>query len=239
MPIELVYNYDGVLVSPEPMAGQKFVPMRKSDVMRCVEALPRPVRRAMEHTNVKWRDTWVAGGFIRSILMDVPVRDVDVFSPTGDVACPKCHKHCGRYADVSGDSADLNYARTLNEDCLNGVKVQIVRSPLYLRPTPRETIALFDVTVSQAAIFYSDRLIPFTGGWHGICAETYYEDLAAKRIRVVNKYSLPPRRLARFRELGFHIPEDLAYEAASAILLNDGEYITDTDEDDLPWGISY
>lgn len=139
---------------------------------------------------------FLAGGFIRSVIAQEQVNDVDLFITSVDQAHPlalelsqndprKIHK--------------TENAFTIKEK----LPVQIIFRWVF--DNPQQCMESFDFTIAKTAVFW-DGL-----GWQGICSDTFYEDLAAKRLI----YTSPIRnedaggsmlRLLKFYQRGYRIP---------------------------------
>lgn len=173
--------------------------MRKlhpDDVRRVLHSLPRDVADAM----FSRPEIVLAGGFIRAVIAGEEPADVDLLvSDDTDVSA------LAELIDNKAVHHSPN-AISLNRD---DILVQIVHRWRF--STAEAAIASLDFTVCQAAI-YCDRL----GVWQSVCCDSYYEDLAAKRL----VYTTPDRdedaggstlRLMKYARKGYYAsPETVA-----------------------------
>lgn len=180
------------------------------DLNWCVNRLPGRLRRLLEDKENPYGDTIIAGGFIRSCIAREELNDVDLFTPTKE----------GSLALANALAPDRDRAK--NEAGLlpgihatdNAYTIPRPRPTLqvihrWLFTTPEEAVNSFDFTIARAGIWY-DRTC---ARWKSICAETYYPDLAAKRLI----YCSPERieevggsvlRVLKFYQRGYRIPLD-------------------------------
>lgn len=138
---------------------------------------------------------FLAGGFIRSVIAKEQVNDIDLFITSVDQAHPvalelshndprKIHK--------------TDNAFTIKEQ----LPIQIIFRWVF--ENPEKCMESFDFTISKSAVFWDGS------EWQGICSDTFYEDLAAKRLI----YTSPVRnedaggsmlRLLKFYQRGYCI----------------------------------
>lgn len=170
--------------------------LNEHDLKWAVRRLPKNVREMMikHHGSL-----FIAGGYLRSIIANETVNDIDVFSPSKDYA-----KACA--TDLANGSRiyESDYAYSLSE---TKPMVQFIHRWAY---TDSESlIKSFDFSIACAAIWYDGT----TDKWQSVCDSHFYEDLAAKRL----VYLRPDRsedaggsllRVLKFYQRGYRIPLD-------------------------------
>jgi hypothetical protein len=172
----------------------KLVP---HDLSWCVRRLYDPVRELLQKNP---GSVFLAGGYIRSCIAREPIADVDLFvSATTDVK--------GKVRELVGTSepGDL-ISYTENAATIHWKpRVQIIHRWTFESAT--DGIERFDFTIARAAIWFDGQ------AWQSVCDESYYSDLAAKRI----VYCAPKRdeepggsllRLLKFYRRGYTAPLD-------------------------------
>lgn len=171
------------------------------DVSWIVRRLPKEVARLMK---AKGPRLFLAGGFIRSVIAREEVYDVDLFSPDADAAKAAAMELAGMMADHKPRTIE-----TLNATTITGKpSVQFIHRWTFERP--EAVVASFDFTIARAVVWFEN------GGWMSHCDESFYADLAAKRL----VYCSPERhedaggsllRVLKFYQRGYRIPlESLA-----------------------------
>ena len=136
----------------------------KHDLDLCVESLPVYVTRVLKEFPGQ---AFVAGGYIRSVISRMPIKDVDIFSMSPVVAEKVAYS-------IVGGNGEMLY-ETENAFTVKDSR-PIVQS---IRRWSGETITgclnTFDITTAKAAIWWE------RGEWFGLCHENYYAHLMAKR----------------------------------------------------------
>ena len=177
------------------------------DVALCVARLNPTLRNEMQ--GALCGVTVVAGGFVRSVVSGETVNDIDVFV-TSDVEVGVINdrmKKAGFNADISPNAQTFTQHGKTPVQVItrwmfgNSDKIKELRK----RGGPNKAIAAtmmlqevvdsFDFTVCQAGLVYIPTPIQIsspdnelfqmfggTGSWLGICSDTFYEDLCAKRL---------------------------------------------------------
>lgn len=158
----------------------------------------------------------VAGGFIRSVIANEEVHDIDVFvsSPALGVAL----------ADILTENNRTKQVETQNAITLKCFKpvIQIITRWTYEQPG--DVISSFDFTIARSAFWHDGA------SWVGMCDPDFYRDLAAKRL----VYCCPVRnedaggsmlRVLKFYQRGYRIPLDslaaVIARLASGLVLDD------------------
>jgi len=140
----------------------------------------------------------VAGGYIRSIIPNEEVNDIDVFVSSE----AKAKEYVMKLMESCPTSSrfDSKNACSIKKD---GVYVQFIHRWVY--KTPQEVVDSFDFTIAKAAIWFKD------GKVQSVCHPDFYSDLAAKRL----VYTSPIRnedaggsmlRVLKFYQRGYRIP---------------------------------
>lgn len=168
--------------------------LSKYDLHFAVNRLPKVVLEAMKKQGT---GMVVAGGYIRSIISGEKVADVDIFSPTKDLA-----------QLIASQMASGKGARLIETDNAYtvlgyGFPIQFIHRWTFGRP--EEVVPSFDFTIARAAFWYDGN------EWQSLCDESFYQDLAAKRL----VYCAPQRnedaggsllRVLKFYQRGYRIP---------------------------------
>lgn len=166
------------------------------DLAYCVQRLPSCIRDLLK----AHRELFLAGGFVRSVVLGERVSDIDLFTDTKD------------HAVAFAGELEHICARTIETD--NAITVRLKTNPIPVQfihrwrfNTPVECLESFDFTIARAAIWWSG------GGWASSCDPRFYADLAAKRL----VYCSPQRnedaggsmlRVLKFYQRGYRIPLD-------------------------------
>lgn len=200
-------------------------PLNKHDLQQCTRRLPKEVLNLLKNNP---RRACVAGGFIRAVIANEKVNDIDIFAAS--------QIHASEMADyLAYDCAnqrellDVQLERGRNENptrrCSTLPPRTIFKTDnaytvrgFYLDPQivhrwtfddVMDVAASFDFTVACAIIFWCNRL----NKWEGYCDPRFYQDLAAKRL----VYRSPIRnedaggsmlRVLKFYQRGYRIPLD-------------------------------
>jgi hypothetical protein len=179
--------------------------LNERDVALCVARLNPTLRSEMQ--GALCGVTVVAGGFVRSVVSGETVNDIDVFV-TSDVEVGVINdrmRKAGFTVDSSPNAQTMTQqgktpvqvitrwmfgnSEKIKELRKSGDKNKHIATTMMLQ----EVIESFDFTVCQAGLIY----MPGIGfldleerGWIGICSDTFYEDLCAKRL----VYTKPDRK---------------------------------------------
>lgn len=177
-----------------------MVALEQSVVLKVVAALPASVQRVLRVSGL-----FLAGGFIRSVVEGEKPKDIDLFGPT--------HQDLERYSELlAGTRGRL---KTNNAISIQLPEIQVQFILRWLFNHPEDVIRSFDFTIAQAVVWF-DRGAGTFGEWKGLCAETFLEDVAGKKLI----YTSPTReedaagsllRVNKFLGRGYRISdEDLA-----------------------------
>lgn len=168
--------------------------LNEHDLKWAVKRLPKAVREMMV---VHGGKLFIAGGFIRSIIANEPVNDIDVFAPEKEYA----RAVATTLAD-GGRVWESEYAFSCS--AMKPMTQFIHRWTYADAPS---LIASFDFSIACAAIWHEGEK------WHSLCHDQFYQDLAAKRL----VYLDPVRnedaggsllRVLKFYQRGYRIPLD-------------------------------
>lgn len=169
--------------------------LNEMDLKWCLRRLPSEVREELKSAEGK---LILAGGFIRACVAGEEINDIDLLCSSKD----KAKSVAERLNSESGkDVWTSDNAITVKKF---SIPVQLIHRWTYDRP--EDVIPSFDFTIAKAAIWYSSTI-----GWTSQVAETFYEDLAAKRL----VYTSPERnedaggsilRVFKFYQRGYRIP---------------------------------
>lgn len=166
------------------------------DMAWCVRRLPKDVFKLMKKRH---GELFIAGGYIRSCIANEPISDIDIFSPSKDIA-----ELCAR--ELSGNLFKL--LDTINAFTVYGegrMTVQFIHKWTFKEPA--DVIPSFDFTIAKSVLWWDGE------SWKTLCDERFYQDLAAKRL----VYCSPERieevggsmlRVLKFYQKGYRIPLD-------------------------------
>lgn len=172
-----------------------MTPLAPHDIAWCVRRLPKQVVALMkEHPSII-----LAGGYIRSVISNERVNDLDLFTSSADAS----KLAADALKDRVGEIFTTDNAHTVR---MRGAPmVQFIHRWSFT--TPEQCLESFDFTIACAAIWHADKQ------WHGACDPQFYQDLAAKRL----VYRSPQRnedaggsmlRVLKFYQCGYRIPLD-------------------------------
>ena len=171
------------------------------DVPWAVRRLPKPVRDLLQRHG---RKVFLAGGYLRAVIANERVADVDLFAPSKDYA-EACAKEL---ANPEGRRP----RRLIETDNAYTVILKPFPAQFIHRWTftdPAAALESFDFTIAQAALWWDAEALR----WAGACSDRFYQDLAAKRL----VYTSPNRneeaggsmlRVLKFYQRGYRIPLD-------------------------------
>ena len=171
--------------------------LSKQDLNWCLRRIPAPVRDEIKTR----KGIVVAGGLIRSCITGEKINDIDIFGPNKsdlEAMARKLAAHGGKSRRV---------IETTNAFTVPGWKptLQFIHRWLYERP--EEVVESFDFTICSAAIWYNGTR------WCSSISDTFYQDLAAKRL----VYTCPQRnedaggsmlRVLKYYQRGYRMPLD-------------------------------
>lgn len=177
-----------------------MVSFTDEEIYKVLSALPLPVVRMLRMSGL-----FLAGGFIRAVVAGEKPSDIDIFSPTVEVA--------RRYAKILAASLGSNGAfESPNAITISKSEPTVQFITRWLFNDPVSLINSFDFTVAQASIHYEK----FLGKWVGLAVDEFEPDTRGKILR----YTSPTReedaagsllRANKFIARGYTISdEDLA-----------------------------
>lgn len=190
------------------------------DLRMCVARLPQELKSLM--IDKSWENKiYVAGGFIRACIANEKINDIDVFVQSKEDA----NLLAGLLAKRPSDIHSTDNAITIKS---YKPVIQIVHRWVFNKI--EDVASSFDFTICASAISYSD------GKFESYCSESFYQDLAAKRL----VYTLPQRnedaggsmlRVLKYYQRGYRIPLDsLGYVMARMVAEIDTNRINTKDE---------
>jgi hypothetical protein len=168
--------------------------LNQLDLSWCVRRLPKDVRDLIKANPGKLS---LAGGFIRAVIAREEISDVDLFSDTPE--------HAREWANKFNEKKGRRIGETENAYTVYGagLPVQFIHRWTYAQP--EAVISSFDFSICAAAIWWEGNQ------WVGRCHDSFYEDLAAKRL----VYLSPVRdeaaggsllRVLKYYARGYRIP---------------------------------
>ena len=191
------------------------------DIHFCIKRLPKRLKELMiKHGE----QIIVAGGFIRAVIANEHISDIDVFA--GD------KKRSEELAmELMNNKRELHYTD-------NAITVKSFRIPIqfihrWVYDTPLGVLQSFDFSICQVAIWYNKE----AKKWSSQCADNFYPDLAAKRLI----YLSPVRnedaggsllRVLKYYQRGYRIPLD-SFGAVLARLFESIEWNSAMAEHDI------
>jgi len=148
-------------------------------------------------------EMFLAGGFIRAVVANETVNDIDLFSPTKDAA-----RDWSRFLAAKRHLGASDTYVTDNAITLHGAPpVQFIHHWTF--KDPEDCIQSFDFTIAKAVVWWN-RSLGKEGAWDSRCDDRFYSDLAAKRL----VYTGPKReeaaggsmlRVLKFYQRGYRI----------------------------------
>lgn len=171
------------------------------DQGKCLDALPPVVCNVLRlHPN----KVCVAGGFIRAIVADEDVNDIDIFVDSEETAravADEIKPSGGRFYET-GKAITI---RGMGEPA-----PQVIYKWTFEHP--RDVIAAFDFSIAQAAIWWNGT------EWESVCDYYFYRDVKKKALHYAspkgNDAAGTMLRVLKFHKLGYSIGN----EALSNIL---------------------
>ena len=145
--------------------------LSKYDLELVVRRMPKDVRQLLLDNP---GELSVGGGFIRAVIANEDVSDVDFFGPSRSFL-----NECAEVIESKRDKAHTRVIRTKNAITLateNRLPLQFITRWEYDHPS--EVVAEFDFTICQAVVFVDPATRLFTS----LVGESFYQDLAAKRL---------------------------------------------------------
>jgi hypothetical protein len=179
------------------------IELEKSDLEWAVTRLPKALKELLMEDEWAGR-VFVGGGYLRAIVANEEISDVDLFTGSKETAELLAYKLAEKKEDV--------YA-TDNAFTVKGHKLPIQIIHRWVFDDAEGVIDSFDFTVCAAAFYYAPSGGTWTEGWKSYAHGRFYIDLAAKRL----VYQQPKRnedaggsmlRILKYYQKGYRIPLD-------------------------------
>lgn len=193
--------------------------LNNHDLERIRRMLPKEVRAVLKDHNDR---PFLAGGFIRSVIAGEEPADIDLFvsnKEAGNDLVENIRKLMLDYrAELRGR---INVIKTDNAYTVLGLKYPIQVIHRWTFDNPQKCIESFDFTIASAAVYWGNAVygqchsgptvMTEQPQWRSCCDDSFYEDLAAKRL----VYRNPVRnedaggsilRLLKFYRKGYTAP---------------------------------
>lgn len=167
----------------------------REDLSWAIRRLPKALVALMKE---RPNQLVVAGGFIRSVIANEKIQDVDVFSPNKDCACA-----CA--VALAGDNTKIIETDNAYTVPARPFSTQFIHRWVFEKPL--DVVPSFDFTIAGAAFWWNGEV------WESFCNDRFYADLASKRL----VYCAPKRnedaggsllRVLKFYQRGYRIPLD-------------------------------
>ena len=169
--------------------------LTKYDLNWVLRHVPKNLITIIEKTP----NIFIAGGFIRSCVANEKINDIDLFVSS--------NKEGAALAFELNNHEMHSIHETDNAFTITKYKPSIQIIHRWVFDCPEKLIESFDFTIAKSVVFYKD------GQWDSLCDESFYPDLAAKRL----VYTSPQReeeaggsmlRVLKFYQNGYRIPLD-------------------------------
>lgn len=193
------------------------------DLQWCLRRTPRRVLELLKEQPGK---VFVGGGFVRACVANEHVNDIDLFTTDKDSALAAARW----LLDLKEGEETRKIYESQNAYTIKGFRVGVQIIHRWTYTSPAQLMQSFDFTIAMAGFWWektgedgmTDTVAPDGhtittvakfGKWRSICDDTFYEDLAAKRLR----YTSPVRnedaggsllRVLKFYQRGYRIPLD-------------------------------
>lgn len=170
------------------------------DLHRVLSQVPTDIRAMMRKDNI-----WLAGGFIRAAISGEEPNDYDLWGMDKTEL------------QIAAINLAASYGGKMHQTDNAFTVIAPPRLPAqfitrWMTDTPEEMARSFDFTIVQAVVWCeaSNHLNQYKGYWRSWCADTFYQDLAAKRL----VYTAPERaedlggsmlRVLKYVYRGYHI----------------------------------
>jgi len=112
----------------------------------------------------------VAGGYIRACILNEPINDIDLFV--------KDKEYAGQVAMGLVGNDPKRLITTNNAITIKGMKYPIQFITRWVFDNTSAILQSFDFTICQAMFWWDQS----DNKWHSCVSETFYQDLAAKRL---------------------------------------------------------
>ena len=135
-----------------------------NDLQFVVSRIPRDVRELMKKYGL-----YLGGGFIRETIAQQKPNDIDLFGPNKAIL-----------DSASAELAEARQARVLKTDnaitLISAPRLPVQFITRWLFAAGDDVLASFDFTVCQVVVWWNGT------NWESSAADTFYSDLAAKRL---------------------------------------------------------
>lgn len=199
------------------------------DLYQAKRRLPKILTDEME--SERWAGKiFVAGGFIRAVVTQERVNDIDINVQSKEDAEILAFK----LAESKHNIIETDNAFTIKSK--KHLPIQIIHRWVFHKP--EDVVNSFDFSVCCAVIFFKD------GKYDSFCTDYFYQDLAAKRLR----YMRPVRnedaggsmlRVLKYYQKGYRISLDsLGYVMARMVAKIDFSKVDADNENDIGFILS-
>lgn len=169
----------------------------RKDLSWAVKLLPYEVKNLMERYKAS---IVLGGGYLRSTIGNEKVNDLDLFTSS-----PEQSK---LFADLLASQVKTKVYQTPNAYSVKLPNAYVQFIHRWTFPSPESLLDSFDFTIACAAIWVNS-----SGKWTSLADDSFYSDLAAKRLN----YRSPIRnedaggsllRVLKYYQRGYRIPLD-------------------------------
>lgn len=177
--------------------------LEKQDLQWALQRTPVPVLELMKRRGTR---LLAAGGFLRSIIANEKINDIDLFSPTQEEALSAAQELAMGEKIYTTDNA---YSVRVGRGPRN-ILAQFIHRWTFTKP--EDMLNSFDFTIACGAFWYDpDVNMLNIGQWQSMIDDRFYADLASKRL----VYRAPTRnedaggsmlRVLKFYQRGYRIP---------------------------------
>ena len=195
--------------------------LNKQDLHFCVKRLPKKLKKLIEEEKTT---IIIAGGYIRSVITGEKISDIDVFAGDRKTSEDLAWK-------LANNKWDLY--KTGNAITIKNLYIPVQFIHRWVYDNPFDVLKSFDFSICQAAIWYDKE----EKKWSSSCEDSFYQDLAAKRL----VYTSPERnedaggsvlRILKYYQRGYRIPLD-SFGAVLARLFESIEWDSGMAEHDI------
>jgi hypothetical protein len=206
----------------QEISSEIFTELDPEDIKRVVSSLPAQISKGLR----AYKDSvCIAGGYIRSIISNEPVNDIDVFITEKGLTTKKFVEYGPEYSysqNTTRNSGDREDIIAVEE----GQTIEIMNH--YAGSGVNGILENFDYTVAMAAIWWDGKM------WQSSCHYMFYQDLASKRIRFLRPESERQGareilRLLKYIQRGYTIDRPSLAQVISELVM----YYVKADEDRL------
>lgn len=167
--------------------------LNKYDLQWCVRRLPNVLRKL-----IKKEEITVAGGYIRSCILNERINDIDLFIPYA-----KLGRELALYLVNDNEKKIIETDNALTIKIAKR-KIQFITRWVYEQP--KDVLSSFDFTICQASFWWNH----YCHKWQSECSDQFYPDLAAKRLIYTNPIREEPPggsmlRILKYYQRGYRI----------------------------------